>query len=330
MRSRSRLIVLALLLALLLALGAPAASAGAPALASDAVAQTTHFRFHAEPIAAAAARRLAVRADARVQELCQRLAVCGVLTRPIDVYVAEDPERFAAAFPKGSAMAEWAVGVAFVRERRIVLRAYGSSLFSLEETFDHEVSHMLLYAAAPGVALPRWFVEGIAIWHAGESVIERLQAAAGAALTDSLMPLTSLATGFPERGHRVELAYAQSALFVAWLARERGDERLVALMRRLQDGAAFAPAFLASYGEPVGDAERRWAEELADSSSLLMFLRDGTWIWVAMALLFLWAYAVRRRTQHDQLDLMEASDAVDAAWAALEAERREGEDPTLH
>ena len=176
-------------------------------LAPEAPASTIdlpHFRFHLTHGTAGATRRLAEVAESRYQALCAPIGACDVVTDPIDVWLAEDAEAFASAFPDGSPMSEWAVGVTFVGKNRVVLRAHGSALFSLLETFDHELSHVLLHGMAAREKLPRWFSEGVAIWQAGEGVLDRLVDAQRATLTANLIlaPVALLGTWIGVKAHR--------------------------------------------------------------------------------------------------------------------------------
>ena len=87
---------------------------------------------------------------------------------------------FAKQFKAGNPVIEWAAGVAFPRQSRIVLRAFGTALFNLRQTFEHEISHILVYRAVEGRHVPRWLMEGFAIYQAGESLVDHGHTAAGA------------------------------------------------------------------------------------------------------------------------------------------------------
>ena len=294
-------------------------------------ARTEHFQFHGTAATEHSVRRLAPVAEKRYQRLCRLLEACDALERRIDVYVAEDPEAFTSAFPDGSPMAEWAVGVAFPRQYRIVLRAFGSALFSLHETFDHEVSHVMLYAIAGDTRLPRWFVEGLAIWHADESVLGRLESAQRAAITSNLLSLEELDRRFPARGPKVALAYAQSALFVRYLARQRGHSALVRLVAELRTGRRdFAAAFAHIYGDTPEALAAEWEDQFQASVSAWTVLRDGSIFWVLMVFLFIWAYIVKRRERRSALAAMGEAEEADFAWQAVQVARAEGDEPTLH
>ena len=293
-------------------------------------ARTAHFSFFAPDARKKLARQLSTSAERRYSTLCEQLGLCDYGPDHIDVYLAEDAERFASSFPTESAMAEWAVGVAFTAENRIVLRAHGSALFSVVETFEHEVSHLLLYAQISRRNIPRWFSEGLAIWQSGESVIKRLEAAHHAALTGRLQPLRKFTKRFPSRGQAVSLAYAQSGLFLRWLVSEYSPDHLRALVRRLAAGSAFRSSFQTTYGTDIETLDSRWREALTDQSSLIALLRDHTLLWVLMAFLFLFASATQFWRKRQRLAAMvEEEDSIDA-WQEVEADRDRGQGPTLH
>lgn len=323
-------VALALFLLLSLAPTGLARAAGGPETAAPLVT-TTHFRFHSVDGTENGTRRLAASAEARYRVLCAMLDACDLdpdllgPERPIEVWLADDAQTFAAVFPDGSPMGEWAIGVAFPSQRRMVLRAHGTALFSLAETFDHELSHILLHAAVGARPVPRWFTEGVAIWQAGEAVLERLTAARRAALTQNLIPLDDLTRGFPAQGAALELAYAQSALFVHWLEREFGAGAIPSLARSMRDGAEFEPAFRAAFGAPVQTLEGLWREGLEASSPALTLIADPEFLWGLTSLLFLWAAGTRMWRRRRELAAMSDGEAPSMpAWAEPD------ETPTYH
>ena len=207
---------------------------------------------------------------------------------------------------KGSRMGEWAVGVAFIRHGRIVLRAHGSALFSLRETFDHEVSHILVHGLVGEGDLPRWLSEGLAIWQAGESVVQRLASAQRATLSDSLMPLSELNDRFPAAGGGVSLAYAEAALFVRWLEFHYGHRSLILLLHQLARGTSLERAFHLTFHASLADLEARWAAGLRrqKQGAMLTLLTDPNLMWIALSLLFIWVSLIQRRRRREQFQLM--------------------------
>lgn len=317
---------------ILLALFVALVGALSPSVSAAPLVESAHFRFHAVEGTTRNTRRVAETAEERFRVLCTILRVCEVAgAEPIDVWLAPDAEGFAEAFPEGAPMAEWAVGVAFVKHGRIVLRAHGSALFTLAETFDHELSHILLHrGAAPG-HVPRWFSEGVAIWQAGESVLERLVSAQRAALTDSLVPLDELSHHFPARGPAVALAYAEAALFVRWTVGRAGPEAIPRLVAALREGVAFETAYRKITGMELEEAESAWADTVDSDALMITLLTDQNLMWTLLTLLFLYTAWVRIRQKRQRLAEMAlaeaaAREASDALRLGAEARR----EPTLH
>lgn len=299
--------------------------------------ETEHFVFYGEDELTNAVDKVMSGAEERFARVCTNLGACEVLDGKIEVWVAEDPQQFAAAFPDASPMAEWAAGVAFIGARRIVLRAHGTALFSLVETFDHEVAHILIHAVAGGRHVPRWLNEGLAIWVSGEDVLGRLSAAHRAAITGNLLSLEEIDTGFPSRGARVPLAYAQSALFTRHLIARHGPGALLTVLRGVAAGEDFEVAFRARFDADAAALAADWASALEEDTSPLLLLHDSTLLWFAMTLMFVLVGIRLNRQKRAAFARMDAEDeAADAraeaarAYAELEAQRQAGEPPTLH
>ena len=333
---RARLRRLLLALATAAALAAPAARASAPE-PPPLVGRSAHFTFHAHPDDRASLDRVMQEAEARYARVCDALGACDALDGPVEVWVAEAPERFAAAFPHDTPMSEWAAGVAFIGARRVVLRAHGSALFSLLETFDHEVAHLLVPDLAGGSPVPRWASEGLAIWASGEDLVARLDAAHRAAVFGHLMPLSELDARFPDHGPRVAIAYAQSALFTRHLVRRYGPTALPRVLARVASGEDFDAAFLARFGAPAASLALDWTEELEADTSPFILMRDGSWLWLLMTVVFIYVGVKQRRDRQRALADLPDEDPDDTpaaeaelAFHELEARRAAGEPPTLH
>jgi hypothetical protein len=338
----------AFLLAALLAVTLPLALATGPALAdvphepptsharrtnpahAELLAQpphvtTQHFRFFGEDDVHSTLTKLAEVAEARFQHLCTPISACNRITRPIDIWVADDAHAFAAVFPEPSPMSEWAAGVAFLGAQRIVLRAHGTALFSLMETFDHELAHVLHHSFVRDRPLPRWYAEGLAIWQAGESLVERLDSAMRAAASGKLLTFDDLTAAFPNDGTKVGVAYAQSALFVRRLVRHHGVTPVVSLLQDVADGQAFDAAFETRFGSPPAILFEELSDALEEASSPFVFLSDGNFLWGAMTLLFLvvaWLKLRDRKRQMQRLAETE-SDRIANEDLALYLEREE-------
>lgn len=325
-RTPPRLVVA--LLALLVLVAGTSAAASPPDIPPTRTSE--HFRFFAHGDVVASVDKIAVDAEERFQALCRDLAACDALDRPIDVWVAEDAERFASTFPGPSPMTEWAAGVAFIADRRVVLRAFGTALFTLRETFDHELSHILLHVVAGDRHVPRWFSEGMAIWQSGENTLQRLQTAHLAAVTGSQLPLEELDRRFPSSGGKIELAYAQSALFLRWLMQRHGHQAVLALPHDVGAGKDFAQAFQDRLHESPLDAHDAWVDSFDAGSSLFVLLGNETVLWSLLTILFIVVAAAKMRERKRQIHAMGETELAEDAFTELEAHREAGQPPTLH
>lgn len=291
---------------------------------------TAHFRFFGLPDVHSTLEKLAAVAEDRFQHLCRPIGACERLKKPIDIWVADDAESFAAAFPDENPMSEWAAGVAFLKAQRVVLRAHGTALFSLMETFDHELAHILHHTFVsdhPGRALPRWYAEGLAIWQAGESVIDRLDAAVKAAASGKLLTFEELTQRFPNEGSRVAVGYAQSALFVRRLVKHHGVQPVVSLLHDVSTGEPFDAAFERRFGSPPGVLFEELSDALEEASNPFVFLYDGNFLWGATTVLFLFVAWMKVRDRKRQLQRLAESEADRIANEdiALYLEREERE-----
>ncbi len=272
-RAFSLLLFLALVVAPLAALGATESL------------RTPNFRFHFPASTANSAAGLAQIAERERAALCSLFADCP--RGPFEVHLFSSLDSFLAAQPQGSHL-DWATGLAYPDGRVMHLRLDKGLLLSLEETFKHELSHLMLYAAT-GHQPPRWYTEGLSILQAKEDLIGRFEAAAGAAVTDSLIPLEGLSKAFAGGTAERGLAYAQAALFVRRLHDEHGDQAFLDLHRGLAEGKSFSLAFKDAFGVHLRDAFYAWAGSM-DLPALGWLLQNDWWLWSVAGLLFALAF----------------------------------------
>jgi hypothetical protein len=127
-----------------------------------------------------------------------------------------------------------------------------------------------------------------------------------------LIPLEALSNAFPARPHQVNLAYAQSADFVAFL-REGEDnlQRFYKLIDLLRTGTAFDKAVFSAYHVPLGYLEREWRYSLQRRFGRLPLLLTGVGtVWVFTSILLFVAYIKTKRKHAAML----------RRWAQEEAE----------
>lgn len=238
----------------------------------------------------------------------------------LTVRIARSPEEMRALAPRGLGVPSYAVGVAYPHLGVVILGLDAPNSWQppdVEEVFVHELSHVALRRAVGGAAMPRWFVEGMAIHHADERSLERFKVLWNAHLRDALIPLPLLDDHFPDRVHEVSLAYAEAADVVTFLRRaERGRTKMHRLIAELSDGETFEEAMLEAYALSPQQLEREWTAELEGKLSNVPMLVGGGTFWVLAAFLLVLAWRRRRRQHRERL----------AELASLERERDEAFD----
>ncbi len=291
---------------------APAAEG--PSARGRLVARTSRFVFRASPGAEGVARHLARSAEEIRDRLAQDLGedYDGIT----EVRIGHDTASFRALMPPGRKAPTWAAGVAYPDLDLIVLDGRGAPRSaSLEQVLAHEVSHIALGRLAPG-RFPRFFLEGIATYHAGEWDLGRVALLSGAVTRDELIPLSDLVRGWPDHPQEVRLAYAESIAFVSWFFGTYGRPAMHRLIRGVVAGAPFEAALEAATGEPLWKLEIAWHDALRLRYTWVPAVASTGFFWGLISLLFLYAWWHRRRGARRRLAEMEAEESLLAEAAA--------------
>jgi hypothetical protein len=220
----------------------------------------------------------------------------------LDIRVAVAPEQMRALVSPYTPLPGYADGIAFPEAGLILLTLTEPETFlrpDMQAVLTHELSHVALFRAVRGAALPRWFSEGVAVQQARESSFNRTRTLWEGTLRGGLLSLDALSNAFPVRHSDIDLAYAESADFVGFMM-SGGDERarFRSLLRELAQGAAFPDAIQTAYHVPLGYMEREWRATLTQRFGRWPVLFMGlTSIWVLGAVLLVVGYA-RARSRH--------------------------------
>jgi hypothetical protein len=195
----------------------------------------------------------------------------------------------------------WADGTAWPHRGWIFLRRpqlRGTTTETLETVLDHEIVHILLGRAFGPQEVPRWLQEGMAQLLAGEYTAETTNTLAKGTLGNSLLSLQELARGFPKDPIRAQLAYAQSADFVAWIRNKHGKQATHTLIQELAAGEDFPVAIRMATGQEVDAIDQAWRSRLQDSPfQLSPLFSEGVWWGLGALLVPLAWFAVRRRNK---------------------------------
>ena len=296
-------IALTLLMLCALAMGSAPVSAQA-ALPADVITRpgargaiTMHYpqRF------SRAASTLDTQARDSIAKLEHRLGMQGM--EGIDVWLLSDLDDYFTWNEVASRAPTWAIGLSLVNRKTVLVRhglGPDRQLVDIHKTFDHELAHVAIDVARQGHPVPRWFNEGFASFQADEWTLERGEEVARAAATHTLIPLKKLEHTFPDHQQTTSLAYAQSHHFVRHLATRYGEDVFSGILAQIRRGETFSVAFTMTTGDDFERVEKSWREDLAQGSSPLSGLADGGILFFGASLLFLVAWAKRRRRSREK------------------------------
>ena len=273
------------------------------------------------------ALRLSRHIAARLPDLADQLQL--PIGNRIHVVLAPTQAEFHSLQP--GKVPGWADGTAWPQRGWIFLRAprlRGEATDPLETVLMHELVHILLGRAFGARPVPQWLQEGLAQLMAGEYSAETTATLANGVLGDNLLSLYELSRGFPRGALRAQLAYAQSADFMAYIRNTYGMGAIQTLIAEMARGEAFAPAVRIATGDLVDDIDAAWRGRLRDSPlQLTPLMNEGVW-WAFGALLVPLAwFLVRRRNQKVVARWRREEVLEDALYRTLERQLHEWEEP---
>ena len=181
----------------------------------------------------------------------------------------------------------------------------------------HELAHIILGRAFGARPVPRWLQEGVAQLVAREYTQQLTDRIGAGMFGDNLLSLEELSTGFPAEPLRAQLAYAQSADFVAFLNNTYGQQALHRIIREMASGEPFAAAVRIATGDSVATIDSRWRQRLSGSDMLwLRPLVSDTMLLATAGLAFLGLGVAALRRRREQFRAMAAKEADVDAWYA--------------
>jgi hypothetical protein len=242
------------------------------------------------------------------------------LQEPVDLRFVWTPEEMAALAPADAPPPRYATGVSYPAQRVALValsdpRSGGAA--GAYETLAHELAHVAFAQATADAPVPRWFHEGFAIHAAGERSVARYEVLAEAAAFRRLVPLEALDEHFADESFDVSLAYAEAADVLRFLSRDGDRHRFVSLLERLRVGVPFERALADAYGVDLRKLDYEWRNEAAKRFAFLPIFTGGSILWVAMAVVFAFGWARKRREAKATLDRWDAEEAESRRLAEL-------------
>ncbi|MBN1210431.1 MAG: hypothetical protein JXB05_36595 [Myxococcaceae bacterium] len=240
-----------------------------------------------------------------------------------EIRVGRDRQEYEALALPGGAPPGWAVALAYPSHGIILLNARSMGGPEGPITLRHELAHVAL--GQFGRSWPRWFQEGLAQHLTGERVALSHYAALFRAVTqEAVLNFEDLASAWPDMPSDVEVAYAQSADFVAFLASRHGPAAMEQLLDGVARGEPFEMAFGKAFHSSLMVEENAWREGLATRFGWLPLTTSMQLVWLLAPGLCVIAYVRRQRQKAARLEAMAAEEAAeDAALRVLAAEAQQ-------
>lgn len=235
----------------------------------------------------------------------------------VHLYVAPDNDSFRALQPGLPPL--WADATAWPDLGVVFLRApdarQGGDPEPLEQVLEHELVHILVGRAFAPNDPPAWLQEGAAQILANQLGPEEaavLSRASGA----GWIPLDALTRRFPSDPRRAELAYAESADFLAYLMETSGDDVLPRLIESSRAGGSLRQAVYQSTGRFLEDVEAEWRRGHDGLPVQLAALANLDWVFGLGAIALVVAGIRRRREMVRRIAAMDDDDVVDGLIGA--------------
>jgi len=238
----------------------------------------------------------------------------------VEIRVGVGREELEALALPGGRPPEWAAALAYPSHG--IMLVDGRSVGTAEgmTVLRHEFLHVALGSLGDG--WPRWFQEGFAVEVSGERYLfDRYVALVRAVHGGHLLPLSSLAADFPGDRAQVELAYAESAAFVAVLLERHGPVGMATLLSAVERGESFEAAFIEAFHVSLRTEVSSWEETLPRRYAWTPLLAGSGTLLAVAALATVVGWLFRRRRYARALEQMALREqAEEAARRILEAE----------
>ena len=236
----------------------------------------------------------------------------------VNIYLIGNINMYFDALGSKGRAPDWAAGLTILRDGVILIRLApnGTSKFEPEMTLAHELNHVALRRFAQNNEFPHWFYEGLAMTATEDWNINRAETLAKAAMAGQLLDLAAIDNAFGKIGTIVDLAYAESAHFVSWLAKENGDDAVKKLIADVATGTPFDKAFIQTFGRSPEAAFSVWHQNMSRGENLLasIFSHDGLFFMISVFAAFglmaaLWRKSAVRKARMNAMN-QDISEAV--------------------
>jgi hypothetical protein len=201
---------------------------------------------------------------------------------------------------------EWGGGGAIGRDLVVVPIDFKPFL---EQSFSqitvHELVHIVLGRAYPGLSIPRWFHEGAAMTLSGELSLQENVGVSKAIFTSSLMPLTSIDSVNAFGRNRADLAYSQAHLSVLFLVDQYGIDVLPEILNAARRTRNFWTGLNTALGISPQEFDAMLMKYLTSRYQFVFIFADTYAYWVAIVALFIVGFIVTGARNRKRAKAME-------------------------
>jgi hypothetical protein len=225
--------------------------------------------------------------------------------QPIHLVLAPESSEVARGTPR------WISGFAIGKDNVAILFParipnYPDSNF--EELVLHEVGHILVFRAASGNDLPRWFNEGLALFVGRPWRIEDRSRVSWALLRRKRTALGELDRFFGSSRAAASHAYALSGAFVQDMIQRHGSDSPARVLSGVAAGMPFETAFEEAIGISLSAAEESFWNRFTFWYRWLPILTSSATLWIVITGLFLVAARKRRQRNAELYESWEQDD----------------------
>jgi hypothetical protein len=275
--------------------------------------ESLQLQIQAPPELSAVRMRLEAIPPGTFADIGEFLGISGGASEPgrvIHVVLASETSEPARSIPP------WISGFAVGESGLVVIfpaRSPGYPDQTLEDVLRHEVAHVLIWRAAAGRPVPRWFDEGIAMeverqrrWQDQTQLFYQL-------MTGGETDLQHLDRLFAGGQNEQTRAYALAGAFVHDLLTQHGPDTARDVLLRVHSGTEFDTAFAEVTGSSPSHAEAEFWRRQRIWTSWIPIISSTTTLWIGVTLLALLAIYIRRR--HNR--------AIEQEWEKEESDTEE-------
>ncbi len=269
--------------------------------------KTQHFTFLFHPDGQGLARELSANAETDRAYVVHFLGIDA--PERITIKIAATQQQMMDAIGAHHRVESWIAGMAIPAQDLVIISARGNEVFSAREVFLHELGHIYLHIAVGHRPIPRWFDEGFAMYVSGEPALQRLKTLLPAAAMNNLFSLHDLTKHFPSRQPAVQVAYAESMMFVRHLFNVYGRPSILNLIKGLHQGLPFDAAFRRAFGVDLVFVEKAFRRSIGSGSYLLVVLTGSGVLWLVITLILIWVYLRKREQGNEKIQKWQDEDA---------------------